>query len=1522
MATTVEQNVSNYKVDDATMDQFQNITTFVKNMVVKDSKLYDEAETQISRWFGSLLLKYVDKGLTEDEARQILNFVDLYNKKIDEMSPDIIFKLKCWGMYSGYKKKELEDGSFVFDYDTKETQDYNSSLLYLATLSLITLIPELVDYQNEVSAFIFKEFFLQYDKEQESSTPFFISEDSGEYEIWDDSSFSNEEKKFLSLNYINVNENIKQLINHNRLELQKGLEFRLKFSNGKEDTYLLKRLRTAQHNAGHDGNWLDYNDYILDDFALIRKDAIVYLEDGLVITDIDIDDTAYNYYGGVFKDKSLFEIDTSRCFLGRRFTLNIKPIVDGVEEIYRYSCNENDNYFYRVGLREGGNFTSGSQHGESVYSGGEIFTLSSNKKLINDSVNIELSYNNKSNMLDFITLNLFYEHIKNKESYPIDTSIFLSSFEINNKMYSFFNDGVYLSYSTNNIIKYTLDDDNALNEKTTQKNVLEYTYNNFNIFNDKTKNDIFNRVGSSDVYDIYCSNILKKETLPTFANETGSSFSEKIENAKETLIQKEKINISKTINVSFNKKLIASEEEKHLINTGDPLIFFDIVLDNNNYIILYKEFNREYRELLDSESIEMSVNNVTNISGDEVSITFSNIIALFNASSIITRINNNPTGYIRSMPETPILIKDFNINGKLLTTQLFKYAYSNSYLARKATESEIIKYYIGDTYISNGYGRFKYQIEEIYSFLDIYQNVRDYYYRVLLNESFINEEEYPLYEKLFISFWAIERFITNKVDNLKDIDSFDLTDIKNFLTSYGMSDLANIIDLNDFYSSEELSKNLIKKYVELVQNKGSRKVINVLEEAFSITSGTLSIYKPMLLNLKIDVTGVEGNKLYLRAKRGQTPGNKYFYFTNIDANDGTEYEKLRATEETSKYSVQFLIDPAILEVRDNSLYIPLPNEDNDFLVSNNFSTSGIDINRIYLRFEQNTTSNNEKAWSPSVSFGATKKDFPINASALFFKIDDYNNLYFATTGDDDNTSPVFLKLNYSLSSFTFLETLRSSTSSYNFIKIDYNRDNIYSEIINNIQEVSTLKSFTGDDIYWDESNTDNPILDNAGVFLETTKYLVPEFKVELSSNYTLTRCVFAIIDYFIERLVIDFPGEKNPLFDIIIKGSDLLSGDVNLYEYLKILRSVYLEYLSTTINNTHSALEEEKYLNNENIKTVFKLKDFYELSVLNKTREADYLRWLPNFLNADSVTSRYLNVNEETETVTLNIDNIKRDFSNPISLTGFDYQLELIQNIIKSLIPVYIFSYKRNDINTTKEELNVLRFKLIKKYLGISDMTMFDVNFVINILSQVIYLPSLIINGYNNVTLDELTWLDANGLNFINTLFTEMFIIDKTNPLLYKGTGDKTNASNYNEYASIDTISEMSDILVDVYANDTLKSSIGSHYSTVAVTVNETYAEKKASFIINACKELSEILLQVVQINISESETSLLNFLRGAIEYFISYTSQIYNISYIKEYDNRNENIKVIDDIEFMNTVYDIDSFFYDEKMSISLESK
>ena len=194
------------------------------------------------------------------------------------------------------------------------------------------------------------------------------------------------------------------------------------------------------------------------------------------------------------------------------------------------------------------------------------------------------------------------------------------------------------------------------------------------------------------------------------------------------------------------------------------------------YTVLYKELNAVLREL---ELIDVQ------------EIIFSRMLMTDPGKEFLFQTNKNGISYSLNAYNLYLIYDEGEELFQLPEVyQRYNNFYGNMYIARSLNESDIIGYYVGDSTTStefiHNYGQFDYQKMEIYNFLAIYKSTRDYYYKVLLNKSFIQEDEYMLFEKLFISFVAIERFLNSKIENLRDPDFFNATDIYNFLESYGL----------------------------------------------------------------------------------------------------------------------------------------------------------------------------------------------------------------------------------------------------------------------------------------------------------------------------------------------------------------------------------------------------------------------------------------------------------------------------------------------------------------------------------------------------------------------------------------------------------------------------------------------------------------------------------------------------------------------------------------------------------------
>lgn len=248
----------------------------------------------------------------------------------------------------------------------------------------------------------------------------------------------------------------------------------------------------------------------------------------------------------------------------------------------------------------------------------------------------------------------------------------------------------------------------------------------------------------------------------------------------------------------------------------------------NSICIMYKEFNPEYRRILDQDYCEVGFEFVK-------------------AKVIDIKRNESFTASIEQLVRQTEDAKGLVIKSGYSSNK-FRYLRGNPYTARRANESSLIAYYYGDNYaeLSNGYGTYQYQVKEARKFADIFEETRQYYYTVLLNKAFINEKDYPLFERFFITAVSIMRMIDSKVSTSKDIDEFDRADVNNFLTSFGLKNFTTSATKDEFMNQEQYLKRIIKNYGALKQQKGSRDVIDTILNIFNYGDRSVDVNKYML----------------------------------------------------------------------------------------------------------------------------------------------------------------------------------------------------------------------------------------------------------------------------------------------------------------------------------------------------------------------------------------------------------------------------------------------------------------------------------------------------------------------------------------------------------------------------------------------------------------------------------------------------------------------------------------------------
>ncbi len=291
---------------------------------------------------------------------------------------------------------------------------------------------------------------------------------------------------------------------------------------------------------------------------------------------------------------------------------------------------------------------------------------------------------------------------------------------------------------------------------------------------------------------------------------------------------------SSTYNITY--KDVVSDSELQFVKAGYQLQCFYLngnvagtsgttqanepasISTHDTNIIIYKELNPYLRYVMDSDAIDIFTAYFLMTSSTNTSPLFSKI-----STSDISSFNS---AYI---PST-LISEAIGLSGMTINSIL-----GNTYNSRHANNGEIIRYYDDGTVYDD------YEVEEM---MTLHHECRDFFYRAIRNDSFVTSEYYDVMENLLISWMTIERYLTARVENLKEIDSFTQTEIDNFLDSYGLS----AIKTNDvFYNKTDYQKTIIANYNKLMQLKGSRDVITFLNTMFDSTFKDANIYRYILV---------------------------------------------------------------------------------------------------------------------------------------------------------------------------------------------------------------------------------------------------------------------------------------------------------------------------------------------------------------------------------------------------------------------------------------------------------------------------------------------------------------------------------------------------------------------------------------------------------------------------------------------------------------------------------------------------
>lgn len=388
-----------------------------------------------------------------------------------------------------------------------------------------------------------------------------------------------------------------------------------------------------------------------------------------------------------------------------------------------------------------------------------------------------------------------------------------------------------------------------------------------------------------------------------------------IEKYKDVSKRKEKILISNSAsNITYiGEKRGASPEEAYRTRIFDNVCTFNLlnvsVDPNSDIVTIYNEIFKDNQAVANGARIS-----------DPISISFAVIYKELNPEYRKAELSD--------VIDFGIALKDddslFPGSGELITSlsidlmlknlvaeyskddifKMLRTIKTNPYYARKARESDIIQYVSG-TYEDYDYGdavsteNNKYiENKEIELFMDIYQETRDYYYARLLNKSFVHDDFYNSFEKFFIAFYAVERFISAKIDVIHDIDHFDSTDISNFLKSYGL----DVLDASATFYNQDLYKlNIIKEFKNLIKNKGTSKVTEYLMKIFNGKNSEIKINKYLLAEISGNSSDATADDNY---NVTDSTKNNFFYSYYNDSSK-TEYDS------------SYIYDNGIIKIKNN-----------------------------------------------------------------------------------------------------------------------------------------------------------------------------------------------------------------------------------------------------------------------------------------------------------------------------------------------------------------------------------------------------------------------------------------------------------------------------------------------------------------------------------------------------------------------------------------------------------------------------
>ena len=843
--------------------------------------------------------------------------------------------------------------------------------------------------------------------------------------------------------------------------------------------------------------------------------------------------------------------------------------------------------------------------------------------------------------------------------------------------------------------------------------------------------------------------------------------------------------------------------------------------------VVYKELNEEIRKIDNSYIQNKIIAKYLIETGDYSFATTEGKLGL----SLFENIYNATPNFILSQNEIDI----------------FNSLKTNSYVIRHGRESDLIAYLMGDII---DYGNTSDTKKEIETILKLYTETRDYYYRVLLNKAFILDDLYPIYEKLFIIAYTIERFISSKIDYVLDIDHFNDTDCKNFLESFGLEILNKQIANNNFADSLEYKKRIIADYNDLMSQKGSKAIIDEFFKIFNYGENEITIYKYLILNTNNnDVT----EPVFLRIPYDAT--NVAYYIRSSMAN-AVAYDTFIkddiywSSEDLPKEEVS-----KILTSPQNTKYIGID------------LTSNLYNNFISTRYAIAT---NQYIYASGMNTLTAEFNSDLNADNI------YSDLLISGV--------VINNSEYQLSIITLYSYIRELFKYYVAVNEEIYKTAVISSDTDQTQSKPHYYGINND-VSFDINNNDDEIIKNISNKLNVSFDLIKNvfdtiYGIVPTNSNLNNSIIFPTSTNIIHNTFFTKSGVTNyNIYPSILKND--IGNNVQIYFSSNFKKSSNEALVLYDSGNDNSNLEENPYYK-ELIEISYEL--LYGTSINSSANGQTYRTAL------------------ESAFLSISLINLL----NKLKKAKTENNSEEIVNCQKMIRAAYRL-YKNG--NNSEYSIN-------SNIAAEDEISLANSNFYSFIYSIILDFP-------NKYLHDE--FQNNKGINYnkqihdtLEYIFNTFFIVE-TDPIGRLELSDVNNIinniiinANSNDPSATETAEQQS-----------IRTSITNELNDINIlNTNEEKSEKIQQLIINYASVLNSALDALtdmkVNFSISLDTNNFFNFIKTSIEFFISYTANLYTSNLIYEYNDTTEHVPLAysfeDSIE--NKLYDY--FYYDYDVTIT----